>query len=169
MNNSDKRMLLIAGIPAAGKSHFCAWLAEHHGFVHVDPERPGCLDELSITGAWGQALREDDPTELLSALRALGPRVVLDWGFPPHRIDFVEELKAIGVTLWWFDADHGRAREEFIRRRIVSQAALEIQMPAIQKRWDQLRELFHPNIIRVLDSAGQRLDSNDIWQEISQR
>jgi hypothetical protein len=169
MNDSDKKMLLIAGIPAAGKSHFCAWLAENHGFVHVDPERPGCLDELSITGAWGQALRDDDPTELLSALRALGPRVVLDWGFPPHRIDFVEELKEIGVALWWFDADHGRAREEVIGLRAGSQAALDIQMPAIQERSDHLRELFHPNIILVLDSAGRRMDSNDIWQAISRR
>jgi hypothetical protein len=42
-------------------------------------------------------------------------------------------------------------------------------MPAIQERSDHLRELFHPNIILVLDSAGRRMDSNDIWQAISRR
>jgi hypothetical protein len=167
MNNTEHRLLLIAGIPAAGKSHFCGWLAQHHGFVHVDPEQEGRLEQLGIAEVWRRAFHDHDPGELLDALRALGPRVVLDWGFPPQLIYFAEELSENGVELWWFDADRRRARDEFIRRDTVPVAALDIQMLAVQEYWEAIRELFHPNIILVLDAEGMRMEPNAIWQTIS--
>lgn len=43
---------LISGIPASGKSSFCNWLEEKKGFLHLDVEKPGVLDQHGLALAW---------------------------------------------------------------------------------------------------------------------
>ena len=168
MKNAEKgSLLLVAGIPASGKSHFCRWLAREHQFVHVDVEEHGRLAALGLERIWEETFSDDDPTNLIAALRALGPRVVLDWGFPPNWLHVVQDFKDSGADLWWFDADHGKARDEFVRRGTVPVAALDAQMNAIRSNWEDIRELFDPNILLVLGPDGRRMEPDAIWSTMT--
>jgi hypothetical protein len=52
----DKVQILIAGIPASGKSTFGKWLAKTHGFIHVDMELPqtdpSSLRAMGLESEW---------------------------------------------------------------------------------------------------------------------
>src|SRR5216117_1257584 len=109
-------ILLISGVPAAGKSHFGAWLERSHSYLHLDVEREGRLAKYGLEDAWAACFNALQAEPLVSALMKLGPPVVLDWGFPPRWLSVVRLLKSAGVVIWWFDADHAAARKAFIAR-----------------------------------------------------
>ncbi|MBI3549871.1 MAG: hypothetical protein HY078_12610 [Elusimicrobia bacterium] len=161
--------ILIAGIPAAGKSTFCRWLSREHQYVHwefdqmiADPRAyyPKEIEPLL------DMVRESAPEKIEALTRQLPERLVIDWGFPPKNIDTVIKLKATGFRIFWFDGDHARARQDYIARGTASVQNLDIQMPDIQEALPQIRALFFPNMIDVLEPNGQRMPANDIWQII---
>lgn len=128
---TETSLLLIAGIPATGKSHFGRWLRREHGYVHVDIDEISRLQNLGLAPALKACLQASNGAALVSALRALGTHVVLDWGFPPERLDVVREMKREGVEIWWFDGDRAEARKQFVARGTVPVSALDIQMQKI--------------------------------------
>jgi hypothetical protein len=160
-------LLLIAGIPATGKSHFGRWLAREHEYVHVDIEEAGRLESLRLGAAWNACFQTGDVSLLVAELRALGPHVVLDWGFPPEWLHVVREMKGAGVDIWWLDGDRARAREEFVKRRTVPVSALDVQMTKIQSRWADIQDLFGSNRIDVIASNGQRMPPEEMWRRIA--
>ena len=69
-------LVLLSGRPGAGKTAFGSWLAAQRGFVYVETD-----GEWS---KWGplvcvQSLEATVATSNLA--RALGPNVVIEWGF----------------------------------------------------------------------------------------
>jgi hypothetical protein len=163
----EKPLLLIAGIPATGKSHFGRWVANQHGYVHVDVEEPGRLEALHLVLTWNACFDAGAVSGLLDSLRALGPRVVLDWGFPPEWLQVVRKMRDGGMDIWWFDGDRGRAREEFINRATVSLPNFDEQMEKIRACWEDIRDLFRTNRIDVIGPSGQRMPPEEIWQRIT--
>lgn len=72
--------LLIAGLPVAGKSTYCRWLVQEHGYEHLDSDAQRD-DPIIVAVNTGDADAVRNATRLL---RSFGPDVVLDWGFPSH-------------------------------------------------------------------------------------
>ena len=69
-------LLLISGQPGAGKSTYCQWLSEKHGYVHVETD--------AEWRAWGPLLTDPEfrsAVEIRNRLRQLGPNVAFEWGF----------------------------------------------------------------------------------------
>jgi len=163
MNDS---LLLIAGIPATGKSHFGQWLSRKHGYVHIDVEKPDRLS-LGLDATWNTILQPGGVSRFLAALRALRHHVALDWGFPPELLHVVREMRSEGLDIWWFDGDRARAREEFVKRGTGAVSDLNVQMTNIDSQWVGIRDLFGPNRIDVLASSGQRLSPEEIWTRIA--
>jgi hypothetical protein len=69
-------LVLLSGRPGAGKTGFASWLAGRRGFVYVETD--------AEWGIWGplvcvQSLEAAFVTRNLA--RALGPNVVIEWGF----------------------------------------------------------------------------------------
>ena len=163
----DKSLLLLSGIPATGKSTFGRWLATEHGYLHIDIEKPGRHQELSLTSAWDACLPSGDVSDLIREFRLLSPKVILDWGFPPEWLNIVSGLKRGGADIWWFDGDRAKTREEFIKRRTVAVADLDLQMYKIERWWQDIIALFGRNRIDVIAPTGQRMSSEDIWRHIN--
>jgi hypothetical protein len=116
------------------------------------------------------ALLGDQSAEpFVRAVRALGNRVVWDWGFPPERIEGVRKLKQAGFQVWWFDADHAAARKAFIARGTVSVECLDIQMPKIVQAWPNIRDVFQPSIVETLGADGLRKSPEEIWRLMQER
>ena len=149
-------MIIIAGIPASGKSFFARWYAKKFGFEHFDVDLKGILPPL------------DD----------VRIRLILDWGFPMHQFATVAAVKSRGVEMWWFDGDRGAARTAFLRRasRVeqLSGARLaarlrefEDQMKAIENSEAEIAALFEKRIVVTIKSGPRYVSCEDIYSSMT--
>jgi hypothetical protein len=121
---------MLSGIPATGKSEFGRYLAREHGFAHYDLEcHPGGWPHPELMATWCS-----NRAAFAFSIRQWHERVVLDWGFPISHISWVNELRANGVRLVWFDGDIGKARSAFEQRRSKGPVeGFDLQVAAIQQ------------------------------------
>jgi hypothetical protein len=161
-----KRLVLLAGIPASGKSQFGRWVEERHGILHLDVEKDGRLAAIGLEGSWNRCFRLRDVTAFASQLRSLNRDVIVNWGFPVAWLDVVRQFKSEGFVLWWFGADHGRARQAFAERGDVPLAAFERQVAAISTNWSAIETVFRPNIVTTLDGQGNRSTPEDLLERM---
>lgn len=158
-------LLFLAGIPASGKSHFGQWLQATHDYLHIDAELPGQLDVHGLHQTWDAGIAQTNAQAFVEAVRALGRSVVLNWGFPPNCLPFIRSLGSTGFTLWWFDADLSAARSAYgeIGRPVE---IFDRQIANIRVRWPAIHDVFAPNIINTLDSAGARRREDEVLRII---
>ena len=178
--------ILIAGMPATGKSCFGKWLADTKGFIHVDMElsdnEPNSLGSNNLREEWNLFCDGSDRDRLLRAVKGGTSSVVLNWGFPPNRttLSCVSALKAGGVSLWWFEGDYGAARKVFEQRarqrlflgslrskRIANELNLfDSQYDALSKAWAGIEPLFRDHVITTLRADGSFLEKEEILSRI---
>lgn len=161
------RLMLIAGLPSAGKTYFGAWLEAHHGYLHIDDVSGNCLRLYGLRDAWEQSLRVRDARPFIAELHRRDQPAVLNWSFPLDSLAFVGMLKHAGLTLWWFDADVAAARREHIRNGRDTRA-FDVQVADIAAHRTQIDTLFQPNVLLVLSARGQRLPPEAIAEAMSQ-
>lgn len=122
-------LLLVCGMPAAGKSTFCRFLAREHGFAHYELECwPRGWPKPELMSLW-QANR----TAFVDQLRALHPLAVIGWGFPPSCRPVVDELAQAGALVVWLGADEVAARSAFMQRGGIAIECFEVQVAAIRE------------------------------------
>ena len=126
---SRRNLLLLSGIPAAGKSHFGRYLAREYGFAHYDLEcHPGGWPHPELKVIW-----DASRSAFLTELQNRHERIVLDWGFPPSAIEIVEEIRIGGATVVWFDGSIAQARKKFVERGGIDVSKFDAQVKAIQQ------------------------------------
>jgi len=99
-------MLLIAGLPGAGKSHFCRWLAAECEFAYIETDSDPVIDALAARN-----LRV--VVAAASELKDRGPNVALEWGFRPTFLPQVRAVVDIGFDPWWFGGNEAAARRSY--------------------------------------------------------
>lgn len=105
-------IILLSGVPATGKSEFARHLAREYGFAHYDLEcHPRGWPHPELKATW-----DASRSGFVAQLRQYHERIVLDWGFPPSAVPWVEELRRSGAKLVWFDGDIARAQQVFVQR-----------------------------------------------------
>lgn len=156
------RILLLAGLPGTGKSSFAHFLACEVGFAPYDLERyPQGWLRPELHGDW-----ERDRAVFVCKLRRQHPAgVVLDWGFPPKCLPWIEELEFAGVQCVWLTGDRKRLRERFIMRGGIPVHCFDGQLAAIEvaglpgnRAW--------PTIV-TLDAAGNSPTWKTVWQQLT--
>jgi len=140
--------LWITGIPAVGKTTFCRWLRNEHGYDSCfDPGEPG--------------VPVPDVEGFLRAT-ASNVDVVVDWGIPASAVNWASTLiQTYGLEAWWFDGDRAVAKRRFDARRdlgehIATEADHTRYLKGVTLGWDEYGVLFGH---RVLDT----LSSDDIF------
>jgi shikimate kinase len=156
-------VILIAGIPASGKTSFGDYLRDAKHFLHVDLEAP---DECFIS-ILDESVRVGRVEVFLDVLKQNATRVVLTWGFHPGDFNIIQALKAAEVELWWFDADEDAARERFLARGTVPLASFEAQLSRIRAAREQIETCFAPRIIQTLRADGSFLSCEEIFDAIA--
>jgi hypothetical protein len=150
---STAKVILLSGIPAAGKSTYGRWLQTHKGYLSFDVEN-NALDSFGLTSQWNALFESNGlDTSFVRALDKSGRFVVLDWGFPPRCLPVVMALKQAGVEIWWFDGDRDAARQSFISRGTVPVECLDVQMRSIERAWPHLRAVFGDRIVNAIRSG----------------
>jgi len=158
---------LISGIPASGKSTFCRWLEKKKGFLHVDVEKPGVLDQYGLTTAWNSLFDASaSAAPFTHALEKFKRPVVIDWGFPPECLSTVRKLFDSGVMLWLFAADWAVARRKFQLRRYPHVQAFDIQIRKIEAALPEINALFRSHVEYALPSTGLYTPSDRIWDSM---
>jgi hypothetical protein len=158
---------LISGIPASGKSTFSRWLEEKKGFLHLDVEKAGVLDQYGLTTAWNTLF---DPSAsaapFIEALEKFNRPVAIDWGFPPERLNTVRKIFDSGVMLWWFAADWAVARRKFELRRYPHVQAFDIQIRTIEAALPEINALFGSHKEYALPSTGIYPSPDKLWKSM---
>jgi hypothetical protein len=105
-------LVLLSGRPGAGKTAFSSWLAAQRGFVHVETD--------AEWSKWGPLVCVQSPEAAVATrnlARALGPNVVIEWGFKVAHLGCVRQLRAAGFDAWWLDGEEAAARQSYISRQ----------------------------------------------------
>ncbi len=160
--------LFVAGVPATGKSWLGQWLAENHGYVHIDAERDGGadFDRARIHSDWDDLISTGRARRFVKAVRKLGRRVVVNWGFPTRYLYVVSALQAEGVSAWWLQASRKLARRAFVNRGGIDTLFFDQQMADIEREWFLIASVFGQNIVEGLHRDGSQRRPEEIWRDI---
>lgn len=156
-------MLLLSGVPATGKSTFGNWLEEAKGYLHVDAERDGRLQELGVHECWAEVFTSFDATEFVKRLKGMNNEVVFNWGFPTQFADVARALQNAGLEPWWFDADHVVARRLFLNRGGIPIADFDRFVSDLKRDWPKIEPIFQPRIVKTLSDDGLYMSPNKIY------
>jgi hypothetical protein len=153
-------ILLLAGIPATGKSSFGSYLARLHSFAHYDLEcYPHGWPHPELKPQW-----DSSRARFVKALQKIHSRTALDWGFPVTCLPWVRELQDAGTRLIWFTGDEARARETFIARGGIDVQKFDDQLMAIHEA--RLPSSLQCTRIAVLSEKSVLKEPAAIAQEI---
>ena len=161
--------LLIAGLPGTGKSEFSRWLAETHGYLHVEVD--AAVEDDPVV----QLLVHRDVFNVLGVadnLLARGPDVVLDWGFVPSLLGRVRQLIRRGFEPWWFNGDEDAARLAFCQSAQAPEALFDLQLGDIRSSWACIEKVFEGHVLDVISSVPDgfsRLAPDEVFTMMAER
>ncbi len=153
-------LVLFSGRPCAGKTAFSSWLAAQRGFVQVETD--------AEWSKWGPLVCVQSPEAAVATrnlARALGPNVVIEWGFKVAHLGCVRQLRAAGFDAWWLDGEEAAARQSYISRQGDSagvMAAYRVQVEEIREAWPRLERFYGHQIIRTVTSGPTYMPFDEI-------
>ena len=153
-------IILLAGVPASGKSTFGRHLSRAHDFAHYDLEcYPRGWPHPELKSFWDTSL-----AVFISQIKQYHPRVALDWGFPVHCLPVVRELQHQRVRLLWFQADVSQARKVFVERGGIALSNFDKQVADIGKAG--YPKTLACEVVETLSNGGTFLDLEKITDMI---
>lgn len=101
-----RKLILLTGIPATGKTTIGNYLRDNHDYHHIDFEDKVSLNQFA-----------SNPLDYLESLKDR-EKIVISWGFVPEegQISLVEFLVLQGFKLIWFEGDHVISLTKYIER-----------------------------------------------------
>ena len=159
-------ILLVSGIPAAGKSSYCGWLEQEKKYIHFDIDRRQ-FQGTGVQPQWDAIFRPNGSVEpFVKSLSQWRRSAIIDWGFPPAWLQVVRDFKDVGVDIWWFDADISAARQKFIERAEHSVENFDRQIARIQQAWPMIAAVFGSHLMRTLCANGIYLSGAEIFRRM---
>jgi hypothetical protein len=150
-------VLILWGIPGAGKSHFARWLAQKRGFTHVEADANGTSQ---LEQAWRASYTIASPQAFLQAVRTHRRPVVLEFGLwaTPRNIQLLATLRAQAANVWWFDGDRDAARqawraENAHSNRLFAEEKWDEVVSAMDDHWPLIVKVFGSNRVRTVEAG----------------
>jgi hypothetical protein len=150
-------LLLLSGRPGAGKTPFGKWLEENRGFTHIETDKDAGL--ATLNALLGGFQGPGGAAEVRAKARALGEKVVIEWGFMIEDFGWVRQLQAAGFDAWWLDGDEQAARQGYINKTGGGPAAMKAywnQVKAIEAARPALERFYGNNIVCTVTSGTRR-------------
>jgi adenylate kinase family enzyme len=157
------KRILIAGVPATGKTTIGQYLEKKYNFRHFDVEGEEANPSVSRIGKLFWDLNID---RFLEHVEEDGRNTVITWGFVcdnQRSLTIINMLQKRRFKFVWFQAKEHMAREAFLNRGTGNIYDFDCQMERIRKL--DLSIFNSPIIITTLDKNGRK-DKNEIIEEI---
>jgi hypothetical protein len=151
-------LILIWGVSGAGKSTYCRWLRDSHGyaFVEHDEAAGGGGPQSQADRDW-LAMCSGQIAPIAFVLKRRGEATVVEVGFRPSEgtLAILRELVDAGASAWWFDGDRDGALENWRRRdKPIDDAFWRVQLGYVDRRWAEIAELLRSRIVRSVGPRG---------------
>jgi hypothetical protein len=150
-------VLLLSGLPGAGKSHFAKWL-EGCGWGRLESDDADPRVREVLGAAVGGS---DEP--LLSERRKYPLGLVLEWGFP---MDWLPQLRAMigrGYNAWYFDGDREAALQGWTNAHQGWDVGLwHQQVQRLDARWPEICPLYRSKILTTVGPGPWHLPEQEI-------
>jgi hypothetical protein len=162
------KSFFLAGVPATGKTWVGRWLAENHGYVHIDAEKNigADFDKVGMHEEWNKLIATGRASAFVASLRGKGKPVVINWGFPTRFLYVGAALQSAGIGAWWLHGCRAHARAAFLNRGSISPVCFDRQMDDIEREWSLYSLVFGPRIILGLNPDSSQRKPEDIWSDI---
>lgn len=149
----NRKLILITGIPATGKTTVGNLLRDKYGYKHIDFE-----DGISLR----RFVTEQE--QFVNTELSLG-NIVITWGFVPDegQIGLVKYLENYGFRLIWFDGNRLAAFREYLKAG-RPESPFYLQMFRIED--SKVIERLNPLIINTFDGNGEFLDLELLIQSV---
>lgn len=158
MKKNDRKIItkkiIVAGVPATGKTTIGNYLKEKFNFRHFDVESDEANPDVSIIGKLFWELEID---KFLEQIEKDGKDIVITWGFvcdDQRSLIILNMLQKKGFKFIWFYAEEPVARVAFLERGTGNIQDFNRQMDRIKKL--NLSIFSDPIIITTLDRTGRK-------------
>jgi hypothetical protein len=159
--------LLLAGLPATGKSSFGNWLEQNKGYFHLDFDEEDIIQQRGFGHAQDRLWHHEDATPLWDGIVARHQPIVLTWGFAPQFLPLVKQLLTWGFVPAWFAASRSAARRAVIKRGGMDVKYFDRYMELLQPIEAEVEVLFGRNVLQTLRDDGSRLSFESIYEHVS--
>ncbi len=161
-------VLVVSGIPGAGKTEFSKWLA-NRGWFRIEMDRVfACVPAAhDIEARWHAVLsRSITTSQFLDEVHRSGCRVVIEWGFAIGNIPQVRLLRDAGFEIWWFDGDVEACRTSWKKVWGDADRPFEVQTRSLAAHAAQIADLYQGHTVRTVEANGSRLTCAEIASKI---
>lgn len=137
-------VLVISGIPGAGKTTYTRWL-EERGW--------GCLrmDDRDQDDRLVRAIYEENDGPLLETVQTHGAGFVVEWGFHVTQLAQVGSMIRRGYNAWYFDGDATAALASWKQQhKLLPSGVFQGQLDLLKAHMDEIRELYHSKFIATV-------------------
>jgi hypothetical protein len=159
--------LLLAGLPATGKSSFGNWLEQHKGYFHLDFDEEDIVQRRGFGQAQDLLWHQHQAASLLQGLIARDQPIVLSWGFAPHFLPTVRQVLNYGFVPVWFTATPATARQAFIARGGIDIKYFDQYMAQMTPLKPEILAMFGGHVLQPLQDDGRRLPFTAIYTHVS--
>src|SRR5579864_3933811 len=170
-------LMILWGVPGAGKSTFARWLADNKGFTHVDTDAVvmGRAKPSTLTEAWQRTFsRATAPAAFVEKVAGHGHPVVAEYGLWANdgNIALLRDLQQLGADPWWFDGARLAAfsawRDENRRAgRNLGDGLWHQVVAEINKNWQSLDKFFGAaRIVRTIETGPTHIPPETTYAAI---
>jgi hypothetical protein len=169
-------VVVVSGIPGAGKSTVCSHLAES-GFFYVSlngEDRPSPADRLrnDIRQAYQSGWLRRDPTTLMKKLRRIPGNIAVEWGFPiasaeqrAMSLALVRGMRSQGARFIWLECEDQQAKQRYLQTG-KPESAFAVQVPAIRQNYEEIIEATDATVLDVLKPGGTSKTEAEVAAEL---
>lgn len=155
-------LIFLSGWPACGQTYYGEWLAEHHGFMHLDLDASASA-ATEWHDKWERLLPDQAPA-LARHLRERNPNWVITGENPPDHLRVLGALQAADFQLWFL-----LPRSETLCRQTWINRERELGMDVEVREWERraanirknaraLRPFFRDRCLTTLKDVGRWTD-----------
>ncbi len=170
--NGAQRLIVLWGVPGAGKSRFASHLVDDHGFIFIDTDVGAATDLLRMS--WFSLISHGPVGPFLRQVAVQPTPVVAEYGLwaNAQNIALLQQLETQGAEPWWFDGDRdacfaGWQAENERRGRLLQDQRWWDVVSEIDRNMTALEALYGPDrMLTTVDIGPTYRDVHELDQII---
>lgn len=168
------RLVVLWGVPGAGKSTFARWLVQEMGYEHVETDA-AVLDgpATALQRAWITAGNARGIEAFVEAVGGNALPVVVEYGMwaDDDHLVHLGYLRQLGAEPWWFDGERSAAKEAWREKnrragRLIEDAIWDRVVGVIDQNWAHIEAFFGSRVLRTIEPECHHVPAADTYHRM---